>query len=99
MAVLDDMTLGRYMPASSCLHKLDPRVKFALFPALVIASFVADTPARFAELTVVALLLVGLCGLNAALLLRGVWALRWLLLFTLGMHQRHPALAEELEGT
>ena len=86
MAFLDDLPLGRYVPTGSCLHRLDPRVKFALLPVLVIASFAANTPSRFGELAALALLLVCLSGLNAVLWLKGIWALRWLLLFTLGMH-------------
>ena len=59
MAVLDDLPLGRYVPAGSCLHRLDPRVKFAFLPVLVIASFAADSPSRFAGLAALALLAAG----------------------------------------
>ena len=86
MAFLDDLALGRYEPADSLLHRLDPRVKFALLPALVVASFAAASPGRLGGLAALVLLLLCLSRLRPLLWCRGVWALRWLLLFTLAMH-------------
>ncbi len=86
MSFLDDLTLGRYHPADSFLHRLDPRLKLAGLPLLVIAAFAGAAPLRLAVLALFAGLLLLLGQIPARLWWRGLRALRWLLLFTLLLH-------------
>ena len=46
-ALIDDITLGRFVPGNSFLHRLDPRFKLAGLPILVIAAFAAHTAGQF----------------------------------------------------
>ncbi len=86
MSFLADIPLGRFEPGDSPLHRLDPRVKLLLLPALVMGVFAARSPG---QLTALALLAFGVAWLGKGpgrVLWRGAWALRHLLLFTLLLH-------------
>ena len=86
MSILNDLTLGRFVPGDSFLHRLDPRVKLAGVPLLIIAVFSGGDALRLGVLGGIAVGLILLSGIRWSLWLRGVRALRWLLLFTLLIH-------------
>lgn len=81
-----NLPLGRYLAASSWLHRLDPRLKAFGLPALVIAGFAAGGWQQFLLLAAAALLLMGSSTAPWALWWRLVWSLRYLFLFTLVLH-------------
>lgn len=86
MALIDDMTLGRFVQGDSFLHRLDPRLKLTLLPLLVIAAFVAHTQGQRLALGLLAVALILLAGGHWRFFLRGLWALRWLFLCTVLLH-------------
>jgi energy-coupling factor transport system permease protein len=86
MALIDDITLGRYVPGDSILHRLDPRLKLAGLPILVIAAFVAHAAGQRLALVLLAATLILLAGGHWRFFLRGLWALRWLFLCTVLLH-------------
>jgi energy-coupling factor transport system permease protein len=86
MGLLDDITLGRFEPRESILHRLDPRLKLCGLPLLVIAVFAAHDPLRLGGLALLAAVLILLSGIECSTWWRGLWILRWLFLFTLLLH-------------
>ncbi len=86
MGMVDDITLGRYVPGDSLLHRLDPRLKLAGLPVFVVAVFACSAWMQLAALAGWALLLVLVSGVRPGIWWRGLWVLRWLLLFTLLLH-------------
>lgn len=86
MGLLDDITLGRYEPRESILHRLDPRVKLCSLPLLVIAVFAGHNPVRLGGLALLSAGLIMLSGIGLSTWWRGIWMLRWLFLFTLLLH-------------
>lgn len=86
MGLLDDITLGRYELRDSVLHRLDPRLKLCGLPLLVVVAFAGQSPLRLGGLVVLAAALVLLSDIEGRIWWRGIWALRWLLLFTLLLH-------------
>jgi energy-coupling factor transport system permease protein len=86
MSLIDDITLGRFYPRDSILHRLDPRVKLTVLPLLVIASFSGSGFSRQALLGFAAALLIMLARVTWKVWWRGIWIFRWLFLFTLLLH-------------
>lgn len=86
MALIDDITLGRFVPGDSFLHRLDPRFKLTGLPVLVIAAFAAHTDGQRLALALLAGALILLAGGEWRFFLRGLWVLRWLFLCTVLLH-------------
>ncbi len=86
MGLLDDVTIGRYVPGDSPLHRLDARLKLCGLPLFIITAFASSDPLRLAALSACALVLVVLAQIPWRCWWRGVRVLRWLLLFTLLLH-------------
>lgn len=81
--MLRDITIGRYYPADSLLHKADARTKIISSAAFAAMVFAFDTP--------IALLTLGAAAAGAAMIghipikymLNGLKPLRWFILFTI----------------
>ena len=86
MTFIDDITLGRYHPRDSFLHRLDPRIKLGVIPFFVIVSFAGHGFVRLAVLAGAALLLLLLGNIPLGVWWRGIWVFRWLFLCTLLLH-------------
>jgi len=86
MNFLTDLTLGRYFPTGSPVHRLDPRVKMIGAMALLVTVLVTQSAAAYAFLTVVLVALVVLAKLSAGFLWRNLASLRWLLVIVFVMH-------------
>ncbi len=86
MALLDDLTLGRYQPGISLLHRCDPRLKLLAVPALVAAAFAAVNVFQLLLLSTLAAGAWLLGGLPWRTWWRAGRALRWLFLFTILLH-------------
>jgi len=81
-----DFNLGRYLPRSSLLHRLDARTKLLLIPATVVAVFACR---RWLQLEILGgwtLLLLSVSGIGLLTHLRGLRLLRWLFLCTFVLH-------------
>ena len=72
--------------AVSPLHAADPRLKLLVCGALAILAFAAGSWPRLAAAAVLLLPLAAAARLGPAWLVRTLWPLRWLLLFTLLLH-------------
>lgn len=86
MAILQDITLGQYLPADSLLHRLDPRTKFVSILVLMIAAL---STSSFASLLLCCGFLgmaMVLSGLPTSLVLRNLRPFLWLFLFTFALH-------------
>jgi energy-coupling factor transport system permease protein len=86
MGLLDDLTLGRYVPGDSPLHRLDARLKLGLLPLFIIFAFAAPGGARLAGLGGCALAMLLLAGIPWRIWWPGIRVFRWLFLFTLLLH-------------
>jgi energy-coupling factor transport system permease protein len=86
MSLIDDITLGRFYPRDSILHRLDPRIKLAVLPLFVIASFSGAAFSHLALLGCAAAFLILLAKVAWKVWWRGIWIFRWLFLFTLLLH-------------
>lgn len=86
MGLLDDITLGRYLPGDSLLHRLDPRLKLCGLPALIVAVFSVRHGSQLVWLLLLALASAALARIEWRFWWRGLWLLRWLFLFTLLLH-------------
>jgi energy-coupling factor transport system permease protein len=80
--MMQNITLGQYMPGDSPLHRLDPRGKILLTLGYIVGIFVA----RGAGGYVLSALLIGwlahLSGISIRYLARGLKPLRFILIFT-----------------
>lgn len=86
MSFLTDLTLGRYYPTGSPVHRLDPRVKMVGALALLVTVLVTESPASYAFLTLSLVSLVILSKLSAGFLWRNLASLKWLLVVVFVMH-------------
>lgn len=86
MPVLQDITLGRYVPARSVLHALDPRTK--LVASILLMAAVLATPgfAALGSFCVLLAVCALLSKLPLALVLRNLRPFIWLFAFTFLLH-------------
>jgi energy-coupling factor transport system permease protein len=74
---------GQYVPGSSAIHRLDPRVKLGLVVVYTAVLFGANGWWGLATASVAAIAALLLSGVPPRLALRGLKPVAWLLLFTL----------------
>ncbi|MBN2565075.1 MAG: energy-coupling factor transporter transmembrane protein EcfT [Candidatus Eisenbacteria bacterium] len=86
MGFLADLTLGRYYPTGSVVHRLDPRVKMVGALAVLVSILLTESPAAYGFLTVVIAALVATSRLSPGFLWRNLASLRWLLVIVFLMH-------------
>lgn len=84
--MLQDITLGQFLPGKSILHQLDPRTKIILLFALMILIFAAEGWAAYALLSCVMVVLIFLSQVPLMTVLKSVKPLSWIILFTLLIH-------------
>ena len=80
--MISDITLGQFFPGYSPIHKLDPRTKIILATLFIVAVFVANNPASFLLIGVVALILVAVSRISMSVILKGIKPILFILLFT-----------------
>ena len=84
--MLKDITLGQYMPGSTPVHRLDPRMKIMLTILYITMIFCVKSPVWY----VLPLLYMGLAarlaGLSGRQLLKSIRPLRFLLILTFGLN-------------
>lgn len=84
--MMDKMIFGRYIPAESMLHRMDPRSKLILVFLFVCIVFLANNAMTYAVLTVYTLLMVAMSKVPFKFLIGGLKPIIWLVLFTLFLH-------------
>ncbi len=86
MRLLQDITLGNYIPGDSPLHRLDARLKMAASLVLMGAGFALVSPGSVLLHTLAVLALARLSGIPLWAFLRGLRVFLWLFLFTAVLH-------------
>lgn len=80
------VAFGQYVPVSSPVHRLDAKAKMGLVAAYTAALFTIDGFLGLAVMALLVVLAISLARVPAALALRGVKALSFILLFTVLAH-------------
>ncbi len=78
MNILQDITLGRYIPGDSLVHRADARIKFA---AIVISILLILSATRLLYLVIIGLffiLIIKMAGLSLRYLFKGIKPFLWL---------------------
>ena len=84
--MMDKMIFGRYVPAESVLHRMDPRSKLIIIFLFVCIVFIANNTITYGILLAYTVLMVALSKIPIRFLLNGLIPILWLILFTLLIH-------------
>lgn len=80
------LIIGQYVPGQSVVHRLDPRMKIALIFLFVIIVFFANTWQSYLSLTVFSLLTLLLTKIPVRFILKGLFPVWILIIFTFTLH-------------
>ncbi|XJZ27470.1 energy-coupling factor transporter transmembrane component T family protein [Bacillota bacterium Lsc_1132] len=81
--MMEKMIFGRYVPADSVIHRMDPRSKLLIIFLFVVIIFLANNWITYALIGVYTFLMVGLSKVPVRFLYAGLKPVIWLVLFTL----------------
>ncbi|MEE3955490.1 energy-coupling factor transporter transmembrane protein EcfT [Peribacillus frigoritolerans] len=84
--MLDKMIIGRYVPANSLMHKMDPRAKLLLVFLFVCVVFLANNVVSYVLLAVFTILLISLSKIPLRYLYNGLKPIFFLIVFTFLLH-------------
>lgn len=84
--MLDNMVIGRYVPAQSILHKMDPRSKLLLVFFFVCIVFLANNTITYGILGIYTFGLIALSKIQLRFLLSGLKPILIIIVFTFLMH-------------
>lgn len=84
--MLDKMIIGRYVPADSLIHKMDPRAKLLLVFLFVCVIFLANNVVSYGLLAVFTILLISLSKIPLRYLYNGLKPIFFLIVFTFLLH-------------
>jgi energy-coupling factor transport system permease protein len=84
--MMEKMIIGRFVPADSILHRMDPRSKLIIVFLFVGVVFIANNIWTYAILTAYTLLMAGLSKIPIRFLISGLKPVLWLVLFTFFLH-------------
>lgn len=84
--MMDKMIFGRYVPAESLLHRMDPRSKLTLVFLFVCIVFIANNMATYGILIIFSIIMIMLSKVSIRFILTGLIPVLWLVLFTLLIH-------------
>lgn len=84
--MLKQLAIGRYMPGDSPVHNVDARVKLLVGIVFALVVFVVTTWPGFALLTAYVVLSIGMSGLPAGYIAKGLQPVLLLILFTALLH-------------
>ena len=79
---MKSFALGQYYPASSLLHRLDPRTKVIAAVAYIVASFLCQNTFAFLLLLVSAFVLILISRSPMKVVMRSIRALIFIMAFT-----------------
>lgn len=83
---MDKMIFGRYIPADSVLHKMDPRSKLILIFLFVCIVFIANNMLTYGTLLLYTIIMLSLSKVSIRFIIMGLKPVLWLVLFTLILH-------------
>jgi energy-coupling factor transport system permease protein len=83
---MNNIIIGKYVPGSSLIHRMDPRAKLILIFAFVFIVFIANNFLTYALLGVFTLFVVLMTKLPIRFLIRGLRPVLWIILFTFILH-------------
>jgi energy-coupling factor transport system permease protein len=81
--MMEKMIFGRYVPANSVVHKMDPRSKLLIIFLFVCIIFLANNALTYALIGIYTFLMLGLSRIPARFLYAGLKPILWLVIFTL----------------
>lgn len=81
--MMEKMIFGRYVPADSTIHKLDPRSKLLIIFLFVCIIFLANNGVTYALIGIYTFSMLGLSRIPFRFLYGGLKPVLWLVLFTL----------------
>ena len=84
--MMDKMILGRYVPADSILHRMDPRSKLIIIFLFVCIVFFANNTITYGILLLYTLSMISLSKIPFRFILNGLIPILWLVTFTLFIH-------------
>lgn len=84
--MMEKMIFGRYIPADSPMHRMDPRSKLILVFLFVCVVFIANNALTYGLLALYTLFMVFSSKIQLRFLLSGLKLVLWLVLFTLLLH-------------
>jgi energy-coupling factor transport system permease protein len=84
--MMEKIIFGKYVPADSVIHRLDPRSKLLLVFLFVCIVFIANNTITYAILSVYTLIMVGLSKIPFRFLYGGLKPILWLVIFTMMLH-------------
>ncbi|MCY8467352.1 energy-coupling factor transporter transmembrane protein EcfT, partial [Bacillus atrophaeus] len=84
--MMDSMIIGKYVPGSSLVHRLDPRTKLITIFMFVCIVFFANNALTYALLGVFTFGVVSLTRVPFHFLLKGLKPIIWIVLFTFLLH-------------
>ncbi len=84
--MMDKMILGRYVPADSVLHRMDPRSKLIIIFLFVCIVFIANNSLTYGILLAYTLVMIALSKIPFRFILNGLIPVLWLVIFTLLVH-------------
>ena len=77
-----NIALGQYYPSGSVMHRLDPRMKFILAIAYIVAGFLCKNVIAFACLLASTIVLILLSKIPLKIVLRSIKAIIFIMVFT-----------------
>jgi energy-coupling factor transport system permease protein len=83
---MDKMIFGRYIPADSVLHRMDPRSKLVLIFLFVCVVFLANNSLTYGTLLVYTIIMLSLSKISMRFIISGLKPVLWLVVFTLFLH-------------
>lgn len=83
---MDKMIFGRYIPADSVLHRMDPRSKLVLIFLFVCVVFLANNALTYGTLLVYTIIMLSLSKISIRFIMSGLKPVLWLVVFTLLLH-------------
>lgn len=83
---MDKMIFGRYIPADSVLHRMDPRSKLVLIFLFVCVVFLANNSLTYGTLLVYTIIMLSLSKISIRFIMSGLKPVLWLVVFTLLLH-------------
>ncbi|GHI00468.1 energy-coupling factor transporter transmembrane component T family protein [Neobacillus kokaensis] len=80
--MMEKMIFGRYVPADSLVHKMDPRSKLTIIFLFVCVIFLANNWQTYAIIGIYTFFMIGLSRIPARFLYGGLKPVLWLVIFT-----------------
>ncbi len=86
MSFLNSLTIGRYVPDHSLVHRLDPRTKIIAVLVISLSIFLLKNLWSYFLLAIFLLAVILIAHLSVKFVLRGLLPLLWIIVFTFLLH-------------